>query len=197
MTRIDYADTAGTQEPQFAIGGFCNICVVAAREPATLDSVRTVKQCRLYRLLWIGGPGVQVRPADAHQTASRVKPDRISVIFHHPVNHVAWQSVPARERLNAAGFDAAQSAISCGPERTARIRVEAANHSLSQPFGGCVRGADLTVVEMSHATVTKAKPYTTLPSIMDGSSSRFSATELQAQGMRSTRPASSKWNRPS
>ena len=175
--RIDYADTAGTQEPQFAIRGFCNIGAVAAREPATADSIRTVKHCRLHRLLWIGGPGVQVRLGDPHHTTRRVKPDRISVIFHHPVNDVAWQSVLARERQNAAVFDAAQSAVSCGPDRTPRIRVEAANHSLSQSFGGCVQGADLTVVEIRNATVTKAKPYTTLPSIMEESSRRFSAPE--------------------
>jgi hypothetical protein len=82
----------------------------------------------------------------------------MGVILHHPVNGVAWQSVPAGERKNAAVFDAAQSAVSRGPQRTARIWVEAANHSLSQPVGGCVRGADLTVVEIRNATVTKAKP---------------------------------------
>src|SRR4030095_5068579 len=100
------------------------------------------------------GPGVHLRPADPHQTARRVKPDRMGVILHHPVNRVAWQSVPAAESQNAAVFDAAQSAVSRGPERTARIRVEAANHSLSQPFGGGVRGAGLTAVEIRNATGT-------------------------------------------
>src|SRR4029450_7276199 len=124
MMRIEYANTAETQEPQFAIRGFCDIRAVAAREPVIADSIRTVKHCRLYRLLWIGGPGVQVRPGDPHQTTSRVERGRTGVILHQPVNHVAWQSVPDRERQNVAVFDAAQSAISCGPERTARIRVE-------------------------------------------------------------------------
>src|SRR4029450_6565451 len=173
MMRIEYADTAETQEPQFAIRGFCDIRAIAARVEVTADSIGTVKHCRLYRLLWIGGPGVQLRPGDPHQTTSRVEPDRAGVILHHPVNRVAWQSVPARERENATVFDAAQSAVSCRPERTARIRVEAANHSLSQPFRGCVRGADLPVVEICNATVTKAKPYATLPSIMEESSTRF------------------------
>src|SRR4029453_11102222 len=152
MMRVEDANTAETQEPQFAIRGFCNIRAIAARVQVIADSIRTVKHCSLYRLLWIGGPGVQLRPGDPYETTSRVKPDRMGVILHHPVNRVAWESVPAAESQNEAGVDAAHAAVSCGPQRTARIRVEGANHSLSQPFGGCVRGADLTVVEKRNAT---------------------------------------------
>ena len=90
----------------------------------------------------MGGPGVQLRPANTHETTSRVKPDRISVIFHHPVNRIAGQSVLARKRENAAIFDAAQPALSCGPECAVPIDVETADLALSQPFGACVRGAE-------------------------------------------------------
>src|SRR4029450_5019413 len=107
MMRIDYANTAETQEPQFAIRGLCNIRAIAAREQVTADSIRTVKHRRLYRLLCIGGPGVQLRPGDPHETTSRVKPDRVSFIFHHPVNRIAGQSVLAGKCENAAIFDAA------------------------------------------------------------------------------------------
>src|SRR4029450_10670702 len=115
MMRVEDANTAETQEPQFPLRGFCNIRAIAARVQVIADSIRTVKHRRLYRLLWIGGPGVQLRPGDPHPTPSRVKPARMGVILHHPVNRVAWQSVPVRERQNAALFDAAQSAVSCGP----------------------------------------------------------------------------------
>src|SRR4030095_13605473 len=98
-----------TQEPQSAIRGLCNIRAIAAREQVTADSIRTVKHRRLYPLLWIGAPGVQLRPGDPHETTSRVKPNRISVIFHHPVNRVAGQSVPATGGQNAAAFDAAEA----------------------------------------------------------------------------------------
>jgi hypothetical protein len=82
----------------------------------------------------------------------------MGVVLHHPVNHVAGQSVLAGEREDAAVFDAAQSAVGRGPERAAPIRVEAADGSLSQPFGASVRGAELTVLEISNATVSKTKP---------------------------------------
>ena len=156
--RIDDADAADTHEPQLAIRGFCDNRVIAAREPMAAHSVGTVENRRLDRLLWMGGPGVQLRPANAHQATGQIQPDRMGVILHHPVNRIAGQSVLAGERENAAVFDPAQPALSCGPERTVPIDVETADHSLAQPFGACVRCAELTVLEISYATVTKSKP---------------------------------------
>ena len=75
------------------------------------------------------------------------------VVLPHPVNRIAGQSVLAGERQNAAVFDSAQTAVCCGPEGPVSISVETADHSLAQPLGACVRGAELAVLEISYATV--------------------------------------------
>jgi hypothetical protein len=74
------------------------------------------------------------------------------------VNRIARQSVLAGERQNAAIFDSAQTAVSCSPEGPVSIAVEIADHSLAQPLGACERRAELAVLEMSYATVSKSKP---------------------------------------
>src|SRR4029434_941164 len=158
MMRIEYANAANKQEPQLAVRGFCHIRAKATREAMAGDAIRSVKHRRPNRLRWMGNPRVQLRPGDPHETTSRVKPDRISVIFHHPLNRIAGQSVLAGECENAAVFEAAQSALSRDPERAAPVRVEAADPSLCQPFGACERGADLTVLKISSATVSETEP---------------------------------------
>src|SRR5512132_10487 len=145
MMRIENANAANRQEPQLAVRGFCHIRAKATREAMAGDAIRRLKHRRPYRLRWMGTPRVQLRPGDPHETTSRVKPDRISVIFHHPLNRVAGQSVLAGECENATVFDAAQSALRRDPERAVPVPVEAADKSLCQPFGASVRGAHLTV----------------------------------------------------
>ena len=97
-------------------------------------SVGTIEHRHLDRLLWMRGPGFQLRPANAHQATGQIQPDRLGVILHHPVNRIARQSVLAGERENVAVFDTAQPPLSWDPECTVAIDVETADHSLSQPF---------------------------------------------------------------
>ena len=155
MMRIDHADAGITHEQQLAIRGFCDNRVVAAGEPMTAHSVGTVENGRMDRLLWIGGPGVQLGAANTQQATGEIQPDRLRVVLPHPVNRIAGQSIFSGERQNAAVFDSAQTALSCSPEDPIPIDVEIADHSLAQPLGACVRGAELAVLEISYATVYK------------------------------------------
>src|SRR4030095_13194074 len=158
MMRIENANAAHRQEPQLAVRGFCHIRAKATREAMAGDAIRSVKHRRPYRLRWMGNPRVQLRPGDPHETTSRVKPDRISVIFHYPLNRIAGQPVLAGECENATVFEAAQSTLSRDPERAAPILVEAADPSRCQPFGARGRCGELTVLEISSATVSETKP---------------------------------------
>ena len=98
--RIDNADAAKRQEPQSAIRGFCDNRAIAEFHSEIPHSVGTIKDRRPDLLLWIGGPGVELSPCNAHQATGQIQPDRIGVILHHPVNHVARQPVPAGEGEN-------------------------------------------------------------------------------------------------
>src|SRR4030095_11933647 len=158
MMRIENANAANRQEPQLAVRGFCHNRAKATREAMAGYDIRSAKHRRPYRLRWMGNPRVQLRPGDPHETTSRVKPDRISVIFHHPLNRIAGQPVLAGECENATVFEAAQSNLRRDPERAAPILVETAHPSRCQPFGACERGADLTVLKISNTTVSKTKP---------------------------------------
>ena len=158
VVRVDDANAATTQEPQLAIRRFCDIRAIAAGEPMTAHSVGTVENRHLDRRLWMGDPGVQLRPGNTHQTTGQIKPDRMGVIFHHPVNRIAGQPVLVGEGEIVTVFDPAQSTFGGHPERTVPIGVETSNPSLSQPFGASIRGVDLTVLEISDATVSKSKP---------------------------------------
>ena len=93
VVRIDDADAAELHEPQLAIRGFCHYRAITAREPMVAHSVGTVENRHLDRLLWMGGPGVQLRPANTHQATGQIQPDRLGVILYHPVNGIARQSV--------------------------------------------------------------------------------------------------------
>src|SRR4029450_9798821 len=148
MTRIDDADADITHKPQLAIRGLCDNRVVAARESMAADSVGTVENGRMDRLLRIGGPGGQLGPGNTQQSAGEIQPDRTRLVLPHPVNRFAGQSVLASERQHAAVSDSAQSAVSCRPEGAVPIDVEIADHSLAQPLGACVRGAELAVLEI-------------------------------------------------
>src|SRR6185295_11352989 len=106
----------------------------------------------------MGGPGVQVSSANTHEAASQIQPDRTGVVLHHPVNRIARQSVPARERENVAVFDPAQPTRGGGPQCAVPIDVETADLALSQALGATVRGTELTVPEVRDAIVSKSKP---------------------------------------
>ena len=177
MMRIDDADAARAHEPQLAIRGFCDDRVEGARKPLAAHSVGTIEHRHLDRLLWMGGPGFQLGPANAHQATGQIQPDRLGVILHHPVNRIARHSVLAGERENVTVFDAAQPPLSRDPECTVAVEVETADPALSQPFGACIRCAELTILEIRDATVSKSKPQTTLHSIMQESTRRLSAPE--------------------
>src|SRR6185369_4311383 len=99
-------------------------------------SVRTVEDRSLNRLFCMGGPGVQLRLVNTHQATGQIYPDRLGIIFHHPVNRIAWQSILCCERDDVAVFNAAQPTLSCDPECGVLVEVETADHSLSQSVGG-------------------------------------------------------------
>src|SRR5688572_23329501 len=156
--RIDDADADITHKPQLAIRGFCDDRVKAGRRPMAGHSVGPVENCRMDRLLWMGGPGVQLRPTHTYEATGQIQPDRTGVILHHPVNRIAGQSVLAGERENVAVFDPAQPTHSGGPECAVPVDVETADLAHSHPLGARVRCADLTVAEIREPTVSKSKP---------------------------------------
>ena len=134
MLRIDDADAAKTQEPQFAIRGFCDNRAIAAGIPMAAHSVGTVENRTP------GSSALDGRPRRPTQSrAIRTKPQarysqtEWAVILHHPVNRIAGQSVLAGERENATVFDPAQAAVSCGPEGPVPIDVETADHPSPSP----------------------------------------------------------------
>ena len=82
----------------------------------------------------------------------------MGIVFHHPVNRIARQSVLAAQRGNTAVFHLAQPAVSCNPERAVRIDVETVDMSIAQPFDACIGCADVSILEIDDATLTKSKP---------------------------------------
>ena len=142
------------------------------------DSFGTVKNPDLDRPLWIGGPGVQFRPGNARQTAGQIQPHRMGVIFHHPVNLIAGQSVFAAQRDHAAALGPAEPAVGCGPKCAVSIHVKAVDTTPAQPFTDCIRCADLAVIEIRYAAPEKAKPQTAPHRVAEESSSHIFASEL-------------------
>src|SRR5271165_4232041 len=167
VTRIDDADAVEGCEPQFPIRGLGDTGAVTTIGRMNPDSVGTVEDRDLDRPLRIGGPRVQLGPGNAHQAAGRVQPHRMLVIFHRPVNRIAGQSVLAGERGHMTVVHSAEAALGCGPERTVPFELEACDTALAQTVGGCVRSADLTVLEIRHTTLKKSKPKTALQRIRE------------------------------
>ena len=92
------------QEPQFSIRGFGGAWAEAAALRVAPHAVRGVENRGLDRPLGIGGPRIQLGPRNAYQAAGRVQPGRMLVVFHHPVNGIAGQSVLAGKCGNTAVF---------------------------------------------------------------------------------------------
>ena len=151
MTGIDHLDAFSRHEPQFAIGGLRDARTVGASRDAGAepDAVRRIPNRRLNPTLRVGDPRVQFGPRDAHQAAGRVQPERTIVVLYRPVNRVAGQTIPACERSDAAVFKPAKAALlGCGPQRPIPIELKTGDMALAQPISGCVRRADLTILEI-------------------------------------------------
>jgi hypothetical protein len=82
------------------------------------------------------GPGVEFGARNAHQTARRVQPERLGIIFHDPMNSVAGQSVLAGKRGNLAVFHSAEPALRGSPKRTVPIESKLVDAALAQPVCG-------------------------------------------------------------
>ena len=83
--------------------------------------------------LRVGDPRVQFGPRDAHQAAGRVQPERTIVVLDRPVNRVARQTIPARERSDAAVLQPADAALlGCGPQRRITIELKTGDSALAQ-----------------------------------------------------------------
>ena len=143
------------QEPQFAVGGLRDgRIVVGRRKRVEPDAFRRIPHGRLNPALGVGDPRVQFAARDVHQTACRVQPERTIVVLCRPVNRVAGQTVPARERSDVAVFNPAQAALlSCGPQRPIAIELKSGDMAFTKPISGCVRRPDLTILEIQHAAV--------------------------------------------
>src|SRR5258705_13111669 len=61
-----------------------------------------------------------------------------------------------------AVFQAAEPALSCGPERTFLIHSQVVDPALAQPVGACIRCANLTVNEIGNSTEMESKPQAAL-----------------------------------
>src|SRR4030095_15501816 len=93
------------------------------------------------------------------------------------MNRIAWQSVPAGERENAAVLDPAQPALRCGPERTVAITVEALDPASAETLRSCIRRAQLIVLVKRNATLEKSNPQPVLPAVVEQSPRRLFAPE--------------------
>src|SRR6516165_6780559 len=82
----------------------------------------------------------------------------MGIVLDHPLNRVAGQSGPYGQSGKVAIFQPAKSTRGGRPERSIPIESKVANPALTQPIGGCIRCTNLTVFEISHATVEKPKP---------------------------------------
>ena len=93
------------------------------------------------------------------------------------MNRIAWQSVPAGERENAAVLDPAQPALRCGPESTVAITVQALDPAPAEPLRACIRCAELIVLVKRNATLEKSNPQPVLSAIVEQSPSWLFAPE--------------------
>src|SRR5262245_6207431 len=109
-----------------------------------------------------GAPGVQLGASDAHQTASRVQPERMGIIFNCPMNHIAGQTVLAGQHRHTTVFQAAEPALGCGPECTVLIESQLVDMALAQPVGGCVGCENVAVTPIGNATQKEPNPNTAL-----------------------------------
>ena len=82
------------------------------------------------------------------------------VVFHHPVNGVAGQSVLAGKRGHPAVFHPAEAALGCRPKRSVSIESKLVDPAFAQPIGAGEVLADLAVLEKCQAAVRKSKPKT-------------------------------------
>src|SRR5215470_1077399 len=136
MPRVDNPDAFSCyQRPQFAVWGFSNGrtegCGRNRMEP---DAVVGLPQRRLDLALGIGDPRIQFGACDAHQTAGGVQPHRAVIVFDGPVDGVAWQTIPARERYNVAVFNPAKTALlCCGPQCAIRVELKAWDMTFTEP----------------------------------------------------------------
>ena len=97
------------------------------------DAVRRIPHGRFNPALRVGDPRVQFAARDAHEAAGRVQPERTVVVLYRPVNRVAGQTVPARERSDAAVLNPAQAALlGCGPQRPIPVELKAGDMALTQ-----------------------------------------------------------------
>src|SRR5512138_1934575 len=103
----------------------------------TPHSVETVKNCRLNRLFCLGDPCVQLGSGNADQATSHIQPNRTGVIFDHPVNRVAAESVLGGECQHATLLDPAQPTLRCDPDGATGVTIEAVNSALTEALGRC------------------------------------------------------------
>src|SRR5208283_1814321 len=82
------------------------------------------------------------------------------VIFHKVMKCIARQAVFTGQRGYTTVFNPAQSAVSCGPQRTIPIELKSVDAAVPQAVSGPVERADLTVFEINHTTAPGCQPQT-------------------------------------
>jgi hypothetical protein len=80
------------------------------------------------------------------------------VILHRPVNDIAREAVPARERRNVTILDPAEPAFGRDPQSSARPETKVINSTFAKAIGGRVRLLNLPVCEVNQAPLPKAQP---------------------------------------
>src|SRR5262249_6690339 len=81
------------------------------------------------------------------------------VVFDEPMNRIARQSILACKSRETVVFQPTQSTFGGGPERTVTIEPNVVNSPFSQSIRDSIGCLDLTVLEVSQATVKKTNPY--------------------------------------
>src|SRR5262249_20584066 len=123
-TRIDDADAISGQEPQSSVRGSGDLRAIQSGERAQRHAIGSVEHSGLHSSRRIVNGRVQFRRSNAYETAGRVQPHRMIVVFQAPVHGVAGQSVPAAHRNDMPVLHMAEAGFHGDPERTGLVEPE-------------------------------------------------------------------------
>src|SRR5262249_5287582 len=136
MLWINHAHAPHSPEPQSSIRGPGGRWTEARCRRTASYSVKVIENCDLDRPHRINQPGVDLRAHNTDQAAGHIQPERVSIVFHHPMHSIAGQPVLALQRGDAAVFQPAETTFGRGPERTVAVESQTADLARAESVGG-------------------------------------------------------------
>src|SRR5262249_34567933 len=108
------------------------------------------------------GPCVQFGARKAYQTADRVQPERMVLVFPSPMNGIAGQSVFAVPRCHAAILQPAEPALGGDPQGSIRAESQLIDAAAAEPAAlSRERFANAAISEIRDASLLKPNPQAT------------------------------------